>query len=73
MFSALHIAPTKGCLGAESLEPRAFNGDTCVGERSTSTLQQLEYTSKSLPVKPLLLLVRLALEVVLQLPANLLQ
>jgi len=51
MFSALHIAPTKGCSGAESLELRAFNGDTWVGERSTSTLQQLEDTSKSLPGK----------------------
>jgi hypothetical protein len=50
MFSALHIAPTKGCSGAESLKLRAFNGDTCVGERSTSTLQQLEDTSKSLTV-----------------------
>jgi hypothetical protein len=61
MFSALHIAPTKGCSGAESLQRRAFNGDLCVGELSTSTLQQLEDTSKSF-----LLLVRLSVEYDLQ-------
>lgn len=58
MFFALHIAPTKGCSGAESLELRAFNGDILSVTAARRRCNCWKISAHLLLVNSFLLLVR---------------